>query len=254
MWCLYVWSLYVYTCVIFVCTHYTYVWSLYVIFICVIFICIHMCDLYMYIYICKYVRTSCASVYEVQYMIQYIIICMMQYIIIILNMIMMYRIILQWFKTYIYIRRKHRIRAICNATHDAYVLFLPYTYVYFCVLIIYIHMYTYIHHDEQTICAYSPFFRFRSLSLSLLCTRTHSLSLSRSLSCGFSLSHTHTLSRTLSLTHSLPFLWGVLNLTYRICCVLSVVWLWLVGLIKLYVSFAKEPYKRDNILQKRQII
>jgi len=31
-------------------------------------------------------------------------------------------------------------------------------------------------------------------------------------------------------------------------------WLWLVGLIKLYVSFAKEPYKRDCILQKRPII
>ena len=28
-------------------------------------------------------------------------------------------------------------------------------------------------------------------------------------------------------------------------------WLWLVGSFKLYVSFAKEPYKRDNILQKR---
>ena len=31
-------------------------------------------------------------------------------------------------------------------------------------------------------------------------------------------------------------------------------WLWLVGSIKLQVSFAKEPYKRDNILQKRPII
>ena len=28
-------------------------------------------------------------------------------------------------------------------------------------------------------------------------------------------------------------------------------WLRLVGLIKSYVSFAKEPYKTDNILQKR---
>jgi len=25
-------------------------------------------------------------------------------------------------------------------------------------------------------------------------------------------------------------------------------WLWLVGSIKLYVSFAKEPYERDHIL------
>ena len=30
-------------------------------------------------------------------------------------------------------------------------------------------------------------------------------------------------------------------------------WLWLVGSIKLYVSFAKEPYKRDDILQKRPV-
>jgi len=31
-------------------------------------------------------------------------------------------------------------------------------------------------------------------------------------------------------------------------------WLQFVGSIKLYVSFAKETYKRDNILQKRLII
>jgi len=31
-------------------------------------------------------------------------------------------------------------------------------------------------------------------------------------------------------------------------------WLWLVGSIELQVSFAKEPYKRDFILQKRPII
>ena len=31
-------------------------------------------------------------------------------------------------------------------------------------------------------------------------------------------------------------------------------WLRLVGSLKLYVSVAKEPYKRDNILQKRPII
>jgi len=31
-------------------------------------------------------------------------------------------------------------------------------------------------------------------------------------------------------------------------------WLWLVGSLKLYVSFAKDPYKRDNILQKKPII
>ena len=32
---------------------------------------------------------------------------------------------------------------------------------------------------------------------------------------------------------------------------LTMGWLWLVGSIKLQVSFAKEPYKRDYILQKR---
>ena len=31
-------------------------------------------------------------------------------------------------------------------------------------------------------------------------------------------------------------------------------WLWLVASIKLQVSFAKEPYKRDDILQKIPII
>jgi len=31
-------------------------------------------------------------------------------------------------------------------------------------------------------------------------------------------------------------------------------WLWLVGSIKLWVSFAKEPYRRANILQRRPII
>jgi len=31
-------------------------------------------------------------------------------------------------------------------------------------------------------------------------------------------------------------------------------WLWLVGSIKLQVSFAKELYRRDDILQKRPII
>jgi len=31
-------------------------------------------------------------------------------------------------------------------------------------------------------------------------------------------------------------------------------WLWLVGSLKLQVSFAKEPYKRDDILQRGPII
>jgi len=36
--------------------------------------------------------------------------------------------------------------------------------------------------------------------------------------------------------------------------VLAMGWLWLVGSIKFLVSFAKERYKRDFILQKRSII
>jgi len=35
---------------------------------------------------------------------------------------------------------------------------------------------------------------------------------------------------------------------------LGMEWLRLVGSIKSYVSFAKEPYKRDNILKKRRTI
>ena len=35
---------------------------------------------------------------------------------------------------------------------------------------------------------------------------------------------------------------------------MRMVWLMLVGSIKIQVSFAKEPYKRDDILQKRPII
>jgi len=31
-------------------------------------------------------------------------------------------------------------------------------------------------------------------------------------------------------------------------------WLRLVGFLKVYVSFAKEPYQRDNVLQKRPMI
>jgi len=31
-------------------------------------------------------------------------------------------------------------------------------------------------------------------------------------------------------------------------------WLWLVDSLKIQVSFAKEPYKRDDILQKRPMI
>ena len=37
-------------------------------------------------------------------------------------------------------------------------------------------------------------------------------------------------------------------------CMCAMGWLWSVGSIKFYVSCAKEPYKRDDILQKRPII
>ena len=37
-------------------------------------------------------------------------------------------------------------------------------------------------------------------------------------------------------------------------CIIHMGWLRLVGSLKLYVSFAKELYKRDDILQKRPII
>ena len=37
-------------------------------------------------------------------------------------------------------------------------------------------------------------------------------------------------------------------------CVTHKGWLRVVGSLKIYVSFAKEPYKRDDILQKRPMI
>jgi len=37
-------------------------------------------------------------------------------------------------------------------------------------------------------------------------------------------------------------------------CVEGMGWLRLVGSVELHVSFAKEPYKRDYILQKRPVI
>jgi len=40
----------------------------------------------------------------------------------------------------------------------------------------------------------------------------------------------------------------------RTSCFIVVRWLRLVGSLKLYFSFAKEPYQRDDILQKRPMI
>ena len=47
-----------------------------------------------------------------------------------------------------------------------------------------------------------------------------------------------------------------MNAYTHICChtYSYMGWLWLVGSIRLWVSFANEPYKRNNILQKRPII
>jgi len=42
------------------------------------------------------------------------------------------------------------------------------------------------------------------------------------------------------------------RLLYQVTCIMA--WLRLVGSLKLHVSFAKEPYKRNYILQKRPII
>jgi len=42
--------------------------------------------------------------------------------------------------------------------------------------------------------------------------------------------------------------------TYYSSSYMAIGWLWWVGSIKLYVSFAKEPYKRDAVPQKRPII
>ena len=41
---------------------------------------------------------------------------------------------------------------------------------------------------------------------------------------------------------------------WAVCGDIGMGWLRLVGSLKLYVSLAKEPYKRDYILQKRPII
>jgi len=47
---------------------------------------------------------------------------------------------------------------------------------------------------------------------------------------------------------------AILHMVMGDALISDMVWLWLVGSIKLEVSFAKETYKRDDILQKRPII
>ena len=46
----------------------------------------------------------------------------------------------------------------------------------------------------------------------------------------------------------------LMHLMLSLCKARSMGWLRLVGSLKLEVSFEKEPYKRDDILQKRPII
>jgi len=48
----------------------------------------------------------------------------------------------------------------------------------------------------------------------------------------------------------------VMSHMYESCPIrdICVAWLPFIGSLKLYVSFAKEPYKRDDVLQKRPII
>ena len=58
--------------------------------------------------------------------------------------------------------------------------------------------------------------------------------------------------------HTFICLWQVpfVCVTWRIhlCAMTHMRWLPLVGSFKLYVSFANEPYKKDDILQKRSMI
>jgi len=52
--------------------------------------------------------------------------------------------------------------------------------------------------------------------------------------------------------HGSPLCWWLAGDPHRRNYTME--WLRLVGSEKLYVSFAKEPYKRDDILQKRPVI
>jgi len=62
--------------------------------------------------------------------------------------------------------------------------------------------------------------------------------------------HIHTNTRYIHIcTHTVPPIYTLYAHTH-----MHMGWLRLVGSLKLYVTFAKEPYKRDDILQKRPII
>ena len=75
--------------------------------------------------------------------------------------------------------------------------------------------------------------------------------------------HTHTHAHIHTHTHTVPHLTDVLETTcFRFYAwyesylddMHHIAWLRSVGSFKLYVSFAKDTYKRDDILQKRRII
>jgi len=78
-------------------------------------------------------------------------------------------------------------------------------------------------------------------------THTHTLSLSLSLSHTHTHTHTHVRGRTEGGDEKCIYH----NLT---TCLPGMGWLRLVGSLKLQVSFAKEPYKTDDIVQKRPLI
>ena len=62
--------------------------------------------------------------------------------------------------------------------------------------------------------------------------------------------HFFTLCKELSLPDSMP----CRSVSVSLSCCLAMGWLRLVGSLKLRVSFAKEPYKRDPYSPKRRII
>ena len=111
----------------------------------------------------------------------------------------------------------------------------------------------------------SPFLSSTHALISLLsCTLSCSLLLLLTWSYRF-LSHAHThslissLARPLSFIHVYPLslsfshtreLWYTTSHVHMY----TMGWLRWVGSLKIHVSFAKEPYKRDDILQKRHII
>ena len=98
---------------------------------------------------------------------------------------------------------------------------------------------------------------FHSFQLRWYSSLSLSLSLSPSLSVSLSLSPSLPLSLALACSRSLSLALFLSISSFSrqtVAALSSMRWLRLVGSLKLQVSFAKEPYKRDDILQKRPII